>query len=150
MEGIQRDMTSKPLRPLRIIKWILGATFVLAGGWAAIAQDHGLYGGHPAHGAPDPYLQTRNVSGGDCCHGQDCQRFYGDPKRVTSETGIKGWQFGEYFVADDKLVDVRTLPIEERGFHHICVLDVKEGSYEGGAAMSSYKLSLCGYVAMGV
>lgn len=124
--------------------------FVFA--FAVFAQDStnpDLFGGHPGHNMVDPYRTTKNISGGDCCHGSDCQRFFGTPIRATVG-GKKGWKFGEWFVEDARVIDVNTLPVEERGYHHICIHDFTGyGSYEGGG-LSTYKMALCGYIAAGV
>lgn len=125
---------------------LIGAAFQVD----AQTHDHTLYGGHPAAGAHDPYLTTKNVSGGDCCHGADCQRFYGDPVRATVN-GKAGYKFGEWFVEDARMIPWDQLPVSERGYHHICIHDFSNiGGYEGGAAMTTNKQALCGYVAMGV
>jgi hypothetical protein len=127
------------------------AALVIFGLGLAIAQthDHSLYGEHPAPGQHDPYLTTKNVSGGDCCHGGDCQRFYGNPTRV-SQDGKKGWQFGEWFVSDDRMISYDQLPVDERGYHHICLHDFSYSTGPEGAISGGFKMALCGYVALGV
>jgi hypothetical protein len=127
------------------------AALVILGLGLAIAQthDHSLYGEHPAAGQPDPYLTTKNVSGGDCCKGQDCERFYGNPIR-TSQNGKKGWLFGEYFVEDARMISYDQLPADERGYHHICLHDFSYSTGPEGAISGGFKMALCGYVALGV
>lgn len=134
------------------VLWFAVVAFSFAFFSVVFAQDHTdhtLFGGHPAAGAVDPYRTTKNVSGGDCCHGADCQRFFGDPVRATVN-GKSGYKFGEWFVEDARMIPWDQLPVSERGFHHICIHDFSGyGSYEGGG-LSTYKMALCGYVAMGV
>ena len=60
------------------------------------------------------------MSGANCCHGHDCARYYGEPRR-TSRDGQQGWQFGKWFFRDDQLIAADSLAPEERGFHHVCI-----------------------------
>jgi len=103
-------------------------------------HDSDLRGPHPAKNAVDPYANTMSRGGANCCHGKDCARFYGDPIRVKG-----GWKFGRWFIKDDQIIDVETLPIQERGFHHLCI-GVSE---DHEARTGREETPRCGYVAMG-
>jgi hypothetical protein len=120
---------------LILILWV-GTLLVLgAPTTAQELHDHDLRGPHPAVGAPDPYASTTADHGQvNCCHGQDCARFYGEPKRANRD-GVQGWMFGQWFIRNDQIIDVDTLPISERGYHHLCI--------------NKLLGPLCGYVAMG-
>jgi hypothetical protein len=98
------------------------AAATLVGTAVAEEHSHALRGPHPAAGEPDPYRVTRNVRGGDCCHGNDCSRYNGPaPVRATRQ-GISGMLFaGRWFFAEDQRIDPATLDVEVRGEPVICI-----------------------------
>lgn len=116
----------------------------------ALAQNHGheprdVHPDLSRPGAIDPYESTMSFrsaqfpAGLNCCHGRDCARFHGTPVRG-SKGGRPGLWFGRWFVEQDRLIDPRTLPASERGYHHLCVMD----------AGTAREHVMCGYEAGGV
>ena len=133
------DRVRGPLSLLTLVVCLGGAAVFPA---RVSAQDHGLLGAHPPAGAKDPYEKTVSMSGANCCHGHDCARYYGEPRR-TIRDGQQGWQFGKWFFRDDQLIAADSLAPEERGFRHVCIgvgYDATAGQME---------IPRCAYIALG-
>jgi hypothetical protein len=71
---------------------LVGFCLLVAAAVVAQEIDRNMRGQHPHRmGVSDPYAKARSYGGANCCHGEDCARFYGTPVRHTNADGTKGW-----------------------------------------------------------